>query len=1121
MASVPTSPSPQDSVALRRRLGERFEVLGELGSGSSGTVFHARTLVPIGELGAGSEVALKVLRPELAADPSARDRLRAEAALGRSISDPHVVAIHDFGEIDDGAGGRIAYLISEFVHGRTIRDLLDRSGPAVGDLARRIGEQAALGLAALHEAGIVHRDVKPENLLITDDGAEIRLADLGLAKPGGSGSGELRAASFEGSLAYAAPEVLIGRPATPQSDLYALGLVLHEVVTGRHPFAGLRGDAMLHAHLHTPPPRPSHLQPQVSAFFDAIIGELLEKDTTRRPADARAIALVLAEGEASAFWRVRERMAPVLASRRRLQQMRRSRHTAFVDRAIEQQMLDALLAAVLAGEGHAVLVRGHAGSGRRRLLDECVDRWLGEHAGLVFLGGIADDDPTARIGTPFPQIVVDALLDGDDESSPRAVERLQARAEQISGFDAQDARHLAEICAGDPSRLELAPAARADLLVRAIEHLASRARGVVLRIDRSEELASTGLLVVQRLAERLRSSPSLLVLVGPANATGLPGFTELSVGGLDREAFAEFGRGLFRAGEDERGLIDRAWSAFSGQPRALLDSLEELALERRLGGRPGDFFGLDRAVRELRPARPALQNLRDRVAAMPAASRHVLHAAAVLGDRFEVPDLAALTGRPELEVLESLAAFDHRIVSVERGHGRFRHRAYRLATIASTPAESSRRLHRDAAWVLEDRGALPLEIGLHLSKASEHQACIDPLLEGLETLVRANARKQAARIVERLHLHLNRVPRLGPNLERRLRWLLASGDLWLLVDHEEKCSRAFRKAISIARYLGRDLERSRAMVGLADLAQHKGRFLSAIQLLSEAAAVLAGDRSEAARLVRARALLVQARVMATQGQSLAALRLTSEALRVLPPGHAALETHLRIDHARWLALRLRFGRALSSLDRADALLVEHGDPLAEQRIHLHRGRMLATLGDLEAAEIDLERAHELAVRLGDERMAGRSRLARGEVHAYVGEHQAARPFLLEARRAAERAGDRLTAGVADALTMLGEPLEAGTDVVPLQGIPTADLAWLIAEGSRRARAGDRRTAKALLREATLLERSTRVPLELRLMLLRATGRDDAAERLVRAVAARQPAGSPRRRFLSYANRVRV
>src|SRR5690606_29594387 len=205
---------------------------------------------------------------------------------------------------------------------------------------------------------------------------------------------------------------------------------------------------------------------------------------------------------------------------------------------------------------------------------------------------IADDDPAARIGTPFPQIIVDALLDGDDESSPRAAERLQARAAQIPGFDAQDARHLAEICAGDAGRLALAPAARADLLVRAIEHLASRPRAVVLRIDRSEELASTGQLVVQRLADRLRSTPLLLVLVGPANASGLPGSTELSVGGLDREAFAELGRDLFRAGEQHPELIDRAWSAFSGQPRALLDSLQELALARRLGRRPGDLFGL-------------------------------------------------------------------------------------------------------------------------------------------------------------------------------------------------------------------------------------------------------------------------------------------------------------------------------------------------------------------------------------------------------------------------------------------------------------------------------------------------------------------------------------------------
>src|SRR5690606_39861524 len=121
--------------------------------------------------------------------------------------------------------------------------------------------------------------------------------------------------------------------------------------------------------------------------------------------------------------------------------------------------------------------------------------------------------------------------------------------------------------------------------------------------------------------------------------------------------------------------------------------------------------------------------------------------------------------------------------------GRFRHRAYRLATIASTPADTSRRLHRDAAWALEDRGVPPLEVGLHLSKASEHQACIDPLLDGLETLVRANARKQAVRVAERLHLRQNRLPRTTPNLHRRLRWLLASGDRGLLGDDEEKCAR--------------------------------------------------------------------------------------------------------------------------------------------------------------------------------------------------------------------------------------------------------------------------------------------------------------------------------------------
>lgn len=1112
-----------DPTLLRRHLGDRFDILEPLGSGASGSVYRAITQIELDGVPAGAEVALKVLRPELAADPEARARLIREGELGRGIEDRHVVRIHGSGEVDGGGDGPFLYLVTGFVRGRTLRDLLRDAGPVVGDLARRIGEQAALGLAALHEAGIVHGDVKPENLLIADDGAELRLADLGLARSAGERGPHGSSGGFHGSLAYAAPELLRGQPASFASDLYALGIVLFEVVTGKHPFADAGNpDQVLYAKLFAPPPRVSHLQPRASAFLEAAIADLLEKDPARRPADARSVAQTFAAAESSPYWRARERVAPVLASRRRLLAMRRSRFTAFVDREAEQRVLDGLLASAVAGRGQAILVRGHGGSGRRRLVDECVDRWLDRHADLVFLGGIAEDEPTSRLGTPFPQLLVDALLEGDDESSPRALERLQARLEGGGELDAQDARHLAEICTADPGQIALTPAARADLLVRGIVQVARRAAGgLVLRVDRCEGLGAAGRLVVQRLIDRVHELPLLLVLVGRSFGDAPFEGHELVVQGLAKEPFVELGGALFRSGEAPEDLIRAAWVPLSGQPRALLESLEELTLQGALAGRPGDFHELAPTVRELRPARPALQRLRDRVQTVPQVHRHVLQAAAVLGNRFDVLDLAALTGRPELEVLESLAAFDNRIVGVDRGRGRFRHREYRLATIASTPEEARRRLHRDAAWVLEDRGAPALEVGLHLSRALEDQACVEPLLIGLEELVRTNARKAALRVSERLHLHLNRLPRSPANLGRRLRWLLLSGDAWAAAGDEGKSARAFRKAILIARHLEFTAERAHAMVGLADLAQHKGRFWSAIQLLTQAEGLLEGAQGERERRVHARALLVHARVMAYQGQSLDALSLTNAALRELPPGEDTLEAHLRVDQARWLALRLRFGRALLSLERAQRLAANGDDPLADVRVHLHRGRTLGALGELAAAEQDLERAHEIAKRLGDDRMRGRARLFRAELDAYSGDGIAARPLLLEARRGALRSGDRVTLAIADALLAVGELDDLAPREVPVHGVPVADIASLLAEGVRRRRAGDDRAARAFLRQASAIERRARVPFLMRIALLRAAGREEIAARLIRAIAARRSPGSARRTFLAFAERVRL
>ena len=164
-----------------------FELLQEIGSGSSGTVYRARLTQQYGEHSAGTEVAVKFLRPELAADERARARLFSEGELGRSLRHRNVAEIYGV-ETITLLGLETTYLVMQYVQGTTLRELLQRSGVPVEDLTRRLGADAAKGLFALHRRGLVHRDVKPENLILTPD-SQLKIVDLGLARPFGTQGG--------------------------------------------------------------------------------------------------------------------------------------------------------------------------------------------------------------------------------------------------------------------------------------------------------------------------------------------------------------------------------------------------------------------------------------------------------------------------------------------------------------------------------------------------------------------------------------------------------------------------------------------------------------------------------------------------------------------------------------------------------------------------------------------------------------------------------------------------------------------------------------------------------------------------------------------------------------------
>jgi CheY-like chemotaxis protein len=261
----------------------RFEILEEVGSGGMGMVYRALDR-ELGEL-----VALKTLRPELLRDPALVERFKTEIRLARHISDKHVVRTHDLGERDG-----VYFLTMEYVEGITVRELLDTRGRLGVGSALAIAAQLSQSLIAAHDQGVIHRDIKPQNLLLDATGM-LKVMDFGVARLADGSGGLTEVGMLVGTPAYMAPEQLLSETFDERIDLYALGVVLFECLTGRLPFEGNSAVAVIARVIRETPPRPSSLNPEIPAVLDALVLRLLSKEPEQRPASAKELVRLLSE----------------------------------------------------------------------------------------------------------------------------------------------------------------------------------------------------------------------------------------------------------------------------------------------------------------------------------------------------------------------------------------------------------------------------------------------------------------------------------------------------------------------------------------------------------------------------------------------------------------------------------------------------------------------------------------------------------------------------------------------------------------------------------------------------------------------------------------------------------
>jgi eukaryotic-like serine/threonine-protein kinase len=283
--------------------GGRYTLQERIAAGGMGEVWRAT------DTSLGRAVAIKLLRENIADDDAFRSRFASEAQHAASLHDPHIATVFDYGdEVDPTTGRHTTYLVMELVNGKPLSELITR--PIAPDQAALLIAQAADGLAVAHAAGIVHRDVKPANFLVTPDG-KVKVTDFGIARARGAAS-VTDTGMILGTPHYVAPEVAEGHEATPSSDLYSLGVVLYEALTATRPFDGETPIAIALAHLRDEPkPLPGTIPPPLRS----IVESTMARDPARRPPDAATLAAALRRfADDPDDQRTAAMVAPVVAS---------------------------------------------------------------------------------------------------------------------------------------------------------------------------------------------------------------------------------------------------------------------------------------------------------------------------------------------------------------------------------------------------------------------------------------------------------------------------------------------------------------------------------------------------------------------------------------------------------------------------------------------------------------------------------------------------------------------------------------------------------------------------------------------------------------------------------------
>jgi serine/threonine protein kinase/tetratricopeptide (TPR) repeat protein len=969
-----TFPAPAAASLVGAALGP-WRVTSRLGAGGMGEVFRC-------EDAGGAVAAVKVIHAHLLGRPGFLDRFRREALLGRRIRHDNVVATLDAADWD-AAGATRHCLVMEHVLGQTLRAMLDDLGRLPEDLCRHIGREIAKGLAAIHAAGVVHRDLKPDNVIVTREHV-VKVMDLGVARLTDEATRLSQTGAFVGSLRYAAPEQLAPAPRSAMSaarsakgvdevdgraDLHGLGLTLYELATGAHPFEADDVGTTLRNVLDTVPRPAAELNPQLSPFFEEVVAKLLAKDPAARFASADEVAHVLADGEESAWWA--ERAKSIRATTHRpLRRIRIPRETALYGRDAELALLRSLFERASEGDGRVALVEGEAGIGKSRLVDEFVGllAQAGEH--VNFLYGSYPPGGAATASGAFTSAYREHL--GDDEAAVRAA--LPQTPLLVPAF--------AALLRGDvtPDAAEkLTKDSLQTVFVHATRSFAAERPTIVL-IDDLHFALEEGRALFASLA--LAVPGHRVLLVGCARPSldekwvtqlaSRPQTTRLAVPRLGPKELVHLLRDALKSERlaEELGVLIAVKS--DGNPYFVFELLRGLREGQFLRQRQDGTWETTQVIRDIQVPSSISELVQARVADLDAEHKNLLDVAACCGFEFDPLIVAAALGIAQIPAMQTLARIErrHRLV---RSAGRryvFDHHQVQEALYAGMPELLREPYHAAIAEAIEARsgaaskepkdvdGALCVDLAEHFLKGAHGERALRYLDAALGHLEKGYLNDAAIRLADRALA----VPGLVAGRERCELLLRNAGRLDLLGRRDAQRA-ALEEANALADANGDAALRARALRSLGGLEYRLSRHEKARAVLGEAAATarVAGDRKE------------EAAATGNLGAIFWSLGSLGEA-REHYERHLALAREVGDRQGEAVAMgnlgnvfsRLgRLGEAREHQERRLSLSREIGDRRSEAAATGNLGVVFHLLGRLEESRSNYERHLALSREIGD------------------------------------------------------------------------------------------------------------------------------------------------------------